>query len=391
MRIAIFGGGYVGLSLSILLSRKPKIEVNLYDINKKLIETVNSKISPISDNDISFSLKNNKHNLKAKHINTLDQYYDYYVIATPTDYNEINGYFDTSSVETTIKNVLSSNSDAIIVIKSTIPIGFTDLMKKKYDTEKIFFSPEFLREGKALHDNFYPTRIIVGSNKEPALKFGKLLKMASKMKDVNILTMSSKEAEAVKLFSNAYLALRVSYFNELDTFSINRNLNTMNIIDGVCSDPRIGSDYNNPSFGYGGYCLPKDVKQLSKEVKKAQSPLIKSINQSNESRKKFIAMDILKKVKPKKVVGIFKITMKKDSDNHRTSAILDIIDILKQNDLKIIIYDKTIDKKLFREIKVEKSLEIFKKKSDLIIANRLEKSLKDVYEKVYTRDIYFKN
>lgn len=391
MRIAIFGGGYVGLSLSILLSRKPKIEVNLYDINKKLIETVNSKISPISDNDISFSLKNNKHNLKAKHINTLDQYYDYYVIATPTDYNEINGYFDTSSVETTIKNVLSSNSDAIIVIKSTIPIGFTDLMKKKYDTENIFFSPEFLREGKALHDNFYPTRIIVGSNKEPALKFGKLLKMASKMKDVNILTMSSKEAEAVKLFSNAYLALRVSYFNELDTFSINRNLNTMNIIDGVCSDPRIGSDYNNPSFGYGGYCLPKDVKQLSKEVKKAQSPLIKSINQSNESRKKFIAMDILKKVKPKKVVGIFKITMKKDSDNHRTSAILDIIDILKQNDLKIIIYDKTIDKKLFREIKVEKSLEIFKKKSDLIIANRLEKSLKDVYEKVYTRDIYFKN
>ena len=391
MRIAIFGGGYVGLSLSILLSRKPKIEVNLYDINKNLIETVNNKISPISDSDISFSLKNNKHNLKAKHINTLDQYYDYYVIATPTDYNEINGYFDTSSVETTIKNVLSSNSDAVIVIKSTIPIGFTDLMKKKYDTENIFFSPEFLREGKALHDNFYPTRIIVGSNKEPALKFGKLLKMASKTKDANILSMSSEEAEAVKLFSNAYLALRVSYFNELDTFSINRNLNTMNIIDGVCSDPRIGSDYNNPSFGYGGYCLPKDVKQLSKEVKKAQSPLIKSINQSNESRKKFIAIDILKKVKPKKVVGIFKITMKKDSDNHRTSAILDIIEILKQNDLKIIIYDKTIDKKVFREIKVEKSLEIFKKKSDLIIANRLEKSLKDVYEKVYTRDIYFKN
>ena len=391
MKIAIFGGGYVGLSLSILLSRKPKTEVSLYDVNKKLIESVNNKISPISDNDISYSLKNNKHNLKAKHINKLEKNYDYYVIATPTDFNEINCKFDTSSVEMSIKNILNSNSNAVIVIKSTIPIGFTDLMKKKYDTENIFFSPEFLREGQALHDNLYPTRIIVGSNKEHGIQFGNLLKNASKMKDVNILTMSSEEAEAVKLFSNAYLALRVSYFNELDTFSINRNLNTMNIIDGVSSDPRIGGDYNNPSFGYGGYCLPKDVKQLSSEIKNAQSPLIKSIDKSNQMRKKFIGMEILKKVKPKKVVGIFKLSMKKDSDNHRTSAILDIIEILELNGLKIIIYDKTLHTKSFRNIKVEKSLEIFKKKSDLIIANRIEKSLKDVYEKVYTRDIYLKN
>jgi UDPglucose 6-dehydrogenase len=393
MKLAIIGGGYVGLSLSVLLSRKLNNYVDLFDIDKNLINLINNRLSPIVDKDILYSLKNEKLNLQAKHIDHIKNKYDIYVISTPTNYDEINNYFDTSSVEKSIKTILYINKNAVIVIKSTIPIGFTESMKKKYKTDKIFFSPEFLREGCALYDNYYPSRIIIGTHDEIGINFANLLKGAAKKRHIKILYMSSNEAESVKLFANSYLAMRVAYFNELDTFSRKRDLNPQNIIDGVCSDLRIGEEYNNPSFGYGGYCLPKDVKQLVSETQGIKSPLINSIDKSNESRKQFVASDILRLIDSKQVIGIFNIAMKKNSDNHRFSAILDIIKIFKEKkkNIKIIIYDETIEKKSFRNIKVEKSLKKFKQLSNIIVANRMDKAIKDVEMKVYTRDIFLNN
>ena len=391
MKIAVFGAGYVGLSLSVLLSRKSNNTIDLFDINNEVINKINKKLSPISDKDITYSFDREKLNLKAKNISSFNNIYDFYIIATPTNYDEKTNFFDTSSVEFTIKNIIKTNKDAVIVIKSTIPIGFTSEISKRFSNENIFFSPEFLREGMALHDNFYPSRIVIGTYKKIGINFGNILKNAAKKRDIKILYMKSTEAESVKLFANTYLAMRVSFFNELDTYSIKKRILTKNIIDGISSDPRIGDSYNNPSFGYGGYCLPKDVKQLSAELKNIKSPLIKNINYSNESRKEIIAKDIYKQLGKNSTLGIYKISMKKESDNHRTSAILKIIEILKYRGVKIIIYDPSLKNKSFNSIKVEKSLTKFKNDSYLIVTNRIDKYLKDVSEKVYTRDIYLTN
>jgi len=388
MKITVVGAGYVGLSLATLLSKNN--EVYLLDIVKEKLDMINNKISPIKDKDIEDYLQNKKLNLKT----TLD-YKEaftnskFIIIATPTDYNISTKVFDTKSVEESIKKIIEVNSDATIIIKSTIPIGYTKELRKKYKKKNIIFSPEFLREGKALYDNLYPSRIIIGDKSKKAREFGNILKNSSLKKDVVIKYMDSNEAESVKLFSNTYLALRISFFNELDTFALEKGLNTKDIIDGVCLDPRIGDFYNNPSFGYGGYCLPKDTKQLLSNYKNIPQNLIESIIKSNDTRKHFIAEDIINK-KPK-LVGIYKLSMKKDSDNYRQSAIMDIISILKDNNIDMIIYDKSIKSDTFNDIKVVNDLKQFKEESSIILANRIDKELNDVNYKIYTRDILFRD
>lgn len=386
MKIAVAGTGYVGLSLATLLSQHN--EVVALDILEEKINMINNRISPIRDEYIEKYFKEKNLNLKA----TLDykeafRNADFVIVSTPTNYDEKTKFFDTSSVEDVIKKVINMNDKNItIVIKSTVPVGFIEYIRKTYNISNIFFSPEFLREGKALYDNLYPSRIIIGENSEKAKIFANLLKTASLKKNVPILFMNSTEAEAVKLFANTYLALRVSYFNELDTYAELKGLNTKDIIEGVCLDSRIGNHYNNPSFGYGGYCLPKDTKQLKESYNGVPEKLITAIVDSNNTRKEHIVSQII--AKNPKTVGIFRLTMKSNSDNFRNSAIQDIIQKIKEQGIKIIIYEPSINENYFLENKVVNNLNEFKRISDIIITNRYDNILSDVNDKIYTRDIY---
>ena len=386
MKITVAGTGYVGLSLATLLSQNN--EVIALDIIPEKVEMINNRISPIKDEYIEKYFKEKELNLKA----TLDykealRDAEYVIISTPTNYDEEKNYFDTSSVEDIIKKVIEvGNKYTTMVVKSTIPVGFIKNVKEKYNIDNIFFSPEFLREGKALYDNLYPSRIIVGERSKRAEIFAKLLLDSAEKKEVNVLYMNSTEAEAVKLFANTYLALRVAYFNELDTYAEIKGLNAKDIIDGVCLDPRIGNHYNNPSFGYGGYCLPKDTKQLLANYKDVPQNLIQAIVTANSTRKEFIAEEVLSK-KPE-VVGIYRLTMKSGSDNFRSSAIQDIIKNLRANNIKVIIYEPTLNKEEFDGFKVVNDINEFKNTSSIILANRQENLLNDVKEKVYTRDLY---
>lgn len=376
----------MGLSIGVLLSQNN--EVIALDVIKEKVDMINNRISPIKDEYIEDYLKNKNLNLKA----TLDykeafKNADFVVISTPTNYNEETNYFDTSSVENIIEKVIGfNNPNTTIVIKSTIPVGFVESMKKKYNIDNIFFSPEFLREGKALYDNLYPSRIIVGDNTEKARIFANLLKNASLKDDVVIKFMNSTEAEAVKLFANTYLALRVAYFNELDTYAELKGLNTKDIIDGVCLDPRIGDHYNNPSFGYGGYCLPKDTKQLLANYKDVPQNMMEAIVKANDTRKEHIK-DMIMKHNPK-VVGIYRLTMKTDSDNFRSSAIQGIIEKLKENNVEVIIYEPTLNVDIFNGYKVCNDFDEFANISNIVIANRLDDKIKTIEDKIYTRDIF---
>ncbi len=389
MKIAVAGTGYVGLSLATLLSQNN--EVVALDIIPEKVEMINNRKSPIQDEYIEKYFKEKKLNLRA----TLDykdafEGAEFVIISTPTNYDDEKNFFDTSSVEDIIEKVISMNDKNItMVVKSTIPVGYIENIKYEYNIDNIFFSPEFLREGKALYDNLYPSRIIVGTKNEKGKEFAKLLKQASLKEEVPVLYMNSTEAEAVKLFANTYLALRVAYFNELDTYADVKGLSTKDIIEGVGLDPRIGTHYNNPSFGYGGYCLPKDTKQLLANYKDVPQNLIEAIVKSNKTRKEFITEEILK-LKPQ-VVGIYRLTMKSGSDNFRSSAIQDIIKSLKAEDKNIIIYEPTLKQEEFSNCKVVNNLDEFKKESSVIMANRLEDCLKDVKEKVYTRDLFSKD
>lgn len=385
MNITVVGTGYVGLANAILLSQNN--EVIALDVNKEKVEKINNKQSPIADKEIEDFLSNKKLNLIA----TTDKKVayknpEYTIIATPTDYDTEKNFFNTSTVESVIKELNSECPQTNIIIKSTIPVGFTERMKKEYPNLNIIFSPEFLREGKALYDNLYPSRIIVGDTTESAKIFANLLKESAYKKDIPTLFMKPTEAEAVKLFANTYLALRVAYFNELDTYAEMRNLDTKSIIEGVCLDPRIGNHYNNPSFGYGGYCLPKDTKQLKANFKDVPENLISAIVESNDTRKSHIANSIMEK--NPNTVGIYRLTMKAGSDNFRASAIQDIVQKLIDNNINVIIYEPTLNETDYNGIKIENNLATFKNTSDVIIANRLEEALNDVTEKVYTRDIY---
>ncbi|MBQ8891807.1 MAG: nucleotide sugar dehydrogenase [Bacilli bacterium] len=385
MKIAIAGTGYVGLSLATLLSEKN--EVVALDVIPEKVEKINNRISPIGDEYIEKYFKEKKLNLKA----TLDYKEafidaDYIIISTPTNYDSEKDYFDTSSVEDIIQKVVSLGINTTMVVKSTIPVGFIKNMKEKYDIDNIMFSPEFLREGKALYDNLYPSRIIVGEKSERASIFAELLREACLKKDVVIKYMDSTEAEAVKLFANSYLALRVAYFNELDTYAELKGLNTKDIVDGVCLDPRIGDFYNNPSFGFGGYCLPKDSKQLKANYKNVPENIISAIVESNRTRKDHIANMVLSK--NPKVVGIYRLTMKSGSDNFRSSAIQGIMKRIKEKNVEVIIYEPTLKEDNFFNSRVINDLSEFKEKSDIIIVNRVDDNIKDVNDKIYTRDLY---
>lgn len=386
MKISIAGTGYVGLSLATLLSQKH--EVVALDIIPEKVEQINRRFSPISDAYIEKFFKEKDLNLRA----TLDYEdafdgADFIIISTPTNYDPEQNFFDTSSVEDIIQKIINTgNSNATIVIKSTIPVGFTKSIKQKYGLKNIFFSPEFLREGKALYDNLYPSRIIVGDNTQEAHKFAELLLSNAEKQDIPVLFMNSTEAEAVKLFANTYLALRVAYFNELDTYAKSKGLNTKDIIAGVSLDPRIGDYYNNPSFGYGGYCLPKDTKQLLANYRNVPQSLISAIVTANDTRKQFIADEIIRQ-KPE-VVGIYRLTMKSESDNFRSSAIQDIIKNLVDKGIEVLIYEPTLNSGDFDGVPVTHDIDDFKKNASIIVANRIEDILRNVKEKVYTRDLF---
>lgn len=388
MKITVVGTGYVGLSNAVLFARQHN--VTSLDINEKRIELINQQISPIADEFIEKAFREENLNLTATldHLQAYEQA-DYIIIATPTDYDSETNYFDTSSIESVISEILPINNIATIIIKSTIPVGYTAQVKSKFKTDQIVFVPEFLREGKALYDNLYPSRIIVGEKSERAEKIAQLYLNATIEQNAATLCMDATEAEAVKLFSNTYLAMRVAYFNELDTYCAKHSLSSLDIIRGVSLDPRIGHSYNNPSFGYGGYCLPKDTKQLLANYKDVPQNLIQAIIHSNETRKQFIVKEILKK-RPN-IVGIYRLTMKAGSDNFRDSAIQDIMHELKEYNIKIQIYEPTLHQEKFENYCLKKNLKEFLTSSDVILANRMNSDLKAESYKVYTRDLFGEN
>ena len=388
MKISVVGLGYVGLAIAVLLSQKNKV-IGL-DINPDRVKLINNKISPIADPEIDHFLKNKQLDITStvcKEIAYSES--DIIIVATPTDYDAKKNSFDTTSVERVINDIVNINPNALIIIKSTVPAGFTINIKKKLNIDNVIFSPEFLREGRALYDNLYPSRIIVGEISDRARAFANLLNEAAEKKNSEILFTNSTEAETIKLFSNSYLAMRVSFFNELDSFAENFNLNSKQIIDGVCLDPRIGASYNNPSFGYGGYCLPKDTKQLKASYQDVPNKLINAIVEANATRKDFIANKIIGK--NPKVVGIYRLTMKSCSDNLRQSSIQDIILRIKEKGIEVVIYEPVINDDFYLQSKVIKNIEEFKKISEIIVANRMSEELEDVIVKVYTRDIFHKD
>lgn len=383
MKIGVVGTGYVGLSLAVLLSGRN--EVVALDIVKDKVEMINQRKSPIEDTEISDYLANKELNLKAT-LNPYEAYKDatYIIIATPTNYNETINYFDTSSVEQVIEDICRIEPKATIIIKSTVPVGFTQDIKKKYKTDNIIFSPEFLREGRALYDNLHPSRIIVGSKSEKAKNFANMLKESSLEQEIEILLTDSTEAEAIKLFSNTYLALRVAFFNELDSYAEIKELDAGKIIKGVCMDPRIGDFYNNPSFGYGGYCLPKDTKQLLANYKDVPNNIMEAVVNANQTRKDFITEQILKR-NPKKV-GIYRLVMKENSDNCRQSSMLGIIRRLKERNIEMVIYEPTLHTTSFLDVQIMNDFSEFATMSDLIVANRFHEELASFKHKLYTRD-----
>ena len=384
-KITVVGSGYVGMSLAALLSQNN--EVTVLDIDSARVDKINNKLSTVADAEIELFLSEKDLCITA----TTDKKIAYegasfVIVATPTNYDIVNNYFDTSSVDDVVGDALKLNKQAYVVIKSTIPVGHTKLLQEKYATNRIIFSPEFLREGQALKDNLYPSRIIIGSQLEAGKTFAKILAQGAKKQDIETLFIDSTEAEAVKLFSNTYLAMRVSFFNELDSYALSNDLNAESIISGVCLDERIGGGYNNPSFGYGGYCLPKDTKQLLANFDQVPQTLMQAIVSSNSKRKDFIADSIIN-LKPR-IVGIYKLSMKKDSDNFRASAIKGIMRRIKDKGIEIVIYEPDLKENEFENLKVLDSLKSFKDISDIIISNRLSSELDDVADKVFTRDLF---
>lgn len=385
MQIVVVGLGYVGASLAVLISQYH--QVRALDLNPDRVRDVNNRKAPIGDAEMQKILSSKPLDLKAT--TASDQVYqdaDLVIIATPTDYNPETDYFDTSSIEQVLADITKTSDSTPVFIKSTIPVGFVEDMRKKYDYPAIYFSPEFLREGKSVYDNLHPSRIIVGGVDENCVVFANVLKTISEDKDVPILMMDGPAAESVKLFANSYLATRISFFNELDTYCLIKGIDTADVIKGVSLDPRIGNYYNNPSFGYGGYCLPKDTKQLKASFKNLPANIISAVVDANATRKSFIANDIINR--EAKTVGIYRLTMKDGSDNFRASSILDVMRILEENDVNISIYEPTLDKNTYEGFPVETDLDLFMNSNDIVIANRIDKTVAKYADKIYTRDIF---